>query len=188
MCPCYVLCDWHHSCLSTGVTVAWRGRSVAAFTNLPIDIDSGVRWCNVWMNGFAVKVDALPAQIVNPIATYSALWLRAASERGTDRFGMIPMELMSQICDASFGPGREAWKQYRLTRMIWANLVNRNTVSFAALKMVGENRAAPPGPPGPPAPPASSRWSATKKVAVGAAVVGVPTGLYFLGRALRWWK
>ena len=34
----------------------------------------------------------------------------------------------------------------------------------------------------------AEKWSATKKVAVGAAVVGVPTGLYFLGRALRWWK
>jgi len=32
------------------------------------------------------------------------------------------------------------------------------------------------------------KWSTTKKVVVAGAVVGVPIGTYFLGRALKWWK
>jgi len=35
---------------------------------------------------------------------------------------------------------------------------------------------------------AAKKWSTTKKVLVGGAVVAVPVGTYFLGRALRWWK
>ena len=149
---------------------AWVGDGLVVYNTAYLDIDSGTKGFYVYVHGFAVRMDRLPQQIVNPIATYTTLFLKAAQQLGVDENGSLPAGVEGQIRAAAFGPHNEAFAQSNLTRLIAAN-IRRNPVAFAAIAKAAYDSYSKEAPSAPS--PASNSAGTIALVAGGAAAAGL---------------
>lgn len=136
--------------------------------------------------GFMIKLSGLPNDSLIEILSQIA---QSAPESLPD-----DVDPNTYIRLAPDGPGVVFWRDGLVEAyMKFWGWVDRADKTYAAKALIDEygdriasGKIRKVG--GPPPAASASKWSTTKKVAVAGAVVGVPVGTYFLGRALRWWK